>query len=195
MRLGRLRSSLAGLRGYRRESRAPAFLRLARFFFPVPRRRTRGNRGNQPFGDCGNLVDRAVERDLIGARWPIHAAQLTDELKGGCADLIWGRGRLKVREGLDIPTHARLLDLAYKKSAPLAGPAILPECVLITAYEHALTGKFGQYKAYAAYAQGAPFPAGTVVTAAPLGLLQTIRCPFDRYMVGALWVMGVGFPI
>lgn len=94
------------------------------------------------------------------------------------------------------------------------GPA--DEDGLISAYEQALSGEFGRYRAFAfgaglllavpvglasalfglwqksiLHGAGALL-AGTVVTVAAFELLPTIWFPFDRYPVGALWVMGGG---
>src|SRR5207248_9490257 len=58
------------------EPEPPALLRLSRFLFPVPRRRGRRQRPDQPLGGFGHFVDRTVEDLVVRARRTIRAAQL-----------------------------------------------------------------------------------------------------------------------
>src|SRR6185503_1873154 len=73
--------------------------------FPIPRRRTGGQRLDQPFGGGGDLVNRAMEDGFVRLRRPVHAAQLPHELDGRRPDLILGRRRSEIGEGFDVPAH------------------------------------------------------------------------------------------
>jgi hypothetical protein len=60
---------------------------------------------NQPMSGFGHFIDRPVECNVVRSRGAIHAAQLSNELKGGRADLIVGGGWTKIGERLDISAH------------------------------------------------------------------------------------------
>src|SRR5690349_1755952 len=63
------------------EALARPFLRLARFLFAIARRRRRLERSDQLRRGRRHLVDREIERGLVGPRGPRGAAQLSNELK------------------------------------------------------------------------------------------------------------------
>src|SRR4029077_9588548 len=52
-----------------------------------------------------NLVDGAVECDLVRLGRSREAAQLSDELERGSTDFFVRRRRFEVMEGLDVPAH------------------------------------------------------------------------------------------
>jgi hypothetical protein len=121
--------------------------------------------------------------------------------------LTAGYGAIKFGDFYDPPAFTM-----FNTSAPTN------EDALIAAYEQALTGEFGRYKAYTfvtglilavmlglasslvglwrrslLHGAGA-FVAGVVVTVAAFELLPSIWFPFDRYAVGFAWVVS-GFPL
>jgi len=55
---------------------------LSSLLFPIPRRRTRSQGVDQSMRGRSHVVDGAVERGLVGARWTIRPTQLADELNG-----------------------------------------------------------------------------------------------------------------
>ena len=63
-------------------------------------------RVQQVRGGVRDLVDRAVERLLVGLRRLREAADLADVLQRGGADLVLGRRRLEVVERADVAAHA-----------------------------------------------------------------------------------------
>src|SRR5947209_1719633 len=58
----------------------------------------------------GDALDGVRERFLVGAGGLTEATDLADVLDGGCADLLFGGGRIKVVEGADVSTHAASVD-------------------------------------------------------------------------------------
>jgi len=52
-----------------------------------------------------HLIDGAVERDLIGFGGPADAAELANELQGGCADFPVRGWRFEVMQCLDASAH------------------------------------------------------------------------------------------
>ena len=62
--------------------------------------------GQQMQRGVGDLVDRARERLLVGARGLGEAADLPHVLKGGRSDLVLGGGRIEVVESSDVSAHA-----------------------------------------------------------------------------------------
>jgi hypothetical protein len=82
-------------------------VRLAPLLVPVPRRRFGVQRMDQAMGGRGNLIHRAIERLFVLLRRPRCPAQLAHELERRRPDLVIRRGRLEVRERLDVATHAR----------------------------------------------------------------------------------------
>jgi hypothetical protein len=57
----------------------------------------------------GHVIDGAIERRFVGARWSIRAAQLPDELESRCSDFVIRGRRFEVRERLDISAHETIL--------------------------------------------------------------------------------------
>ena len=53
----------------------------------------------------GHLLDGPVKGLLVCLGGPRKTTQLPDKLQGGRPDLGIYRGRLKVMQGLDVPTH------------------------------------------------------------------------------------------
>lgn len=126
----------------------------------------------------------------------------------GVLGLASGYGAIRFGEFYDPPAFTMF---------NAAGP--VDENKLEAAYGEALRGEFGRYKAFAAgtgillavllglasalfglwqrsipHGAGA-FLAGAALTVLVFQLLPTIWFPFDRYPVGALWVMGAGLPL
>jgi len=82
-------------------------VRLAPFFVPIPRRGADLQLVNETMRGGGDFVYGPIEDGLVRARRPRRPAQLSNELQGRRADLIvcgWG---CKVRQRLDVATHAR----------------------------------------------------------------------------------------
>src|SRR5690242_5617593 len=87
------------------ETLARPFLRLARLFLSIARWSARRKRSDQAFGGSRHFFDSTIERVFVGTRRLIHPAQFADELQRRRADFGSGRGRLEVREGLDVAAH------------------------------------------------------------------------------------------
>jgi hypothetical protein len=120
---------------------------------------------------------------------------------------IVGYGALRFDEFYQAPAFSRF-------GAPAAH-----ENVLIAAYEQALRGEFGRYRAFTMAAgfslaillgvtaalfglwqksvlHGAgALVGGTALTMVAFELLPVVWFPLDRYPVGALWLMGGGVPL
>jgi hypothetical protein len=126
----------------------------------------------------------------------------------GALGLASGYGALRFGEFYDPPAFTM-----FNAAGPVDGDTLL------AAYDEALTGEFGRYKAFAfgagillavllglasglfglwqksiPHGAGA-FLAGAALTIVVFELLPTVWFPFDRYPVGALWVMGGGLPL
>jgi hypothetical protein len=94
----------AALRG---EADAGALPRLLGFDGAVPGRRTSMERINEHAGNLRNLAHRLLEGSLIDLRGFAEAADLAHKLERGCADLLVGRGRLKIEKRSNVTAHAR----------------------------------------------------------------------------------------
>src|ERR1700761_5574824 len=69
-----------------------------RFFHFAILRRGRGFQVREKAGrDCGNLIDRGVERRFIAFGWLRKAADFADKLDGGSADLFFGGWGIEVK--------------------------------------------------------------------------------------------------
>jgi hypothetical protein len=73
--------------------------------FAIPRRRVRVQRVNELVRRHRHVFDGLVERGLIHFRRLGGSTELANELERGCANLIVGRGWLKVGERFDVPAH------------------------------------------------------------------------------------------
>ena len=62
-------------------------------------------RVKQDFSSSCYIVNRSVERLLIGPRGSIKAADLTHELKRCIVQLLFARGVFGVSQPLDVPAH------------------------------------------------------------------------------------------
>ena len=56
-------------------------------------------------GHPRDILDRAVEGNLVRLRGPREAAELADELEGRRPDLILRGGRFEVMQGFDTAAH------------------------------------------------------------------------------------------
>src|SRR5579872_2245810 len=86
------------------------------FHFAVSRRARCFERGEEPAGGAGDLINRAVECRLVGARGVGVSAQLAHELLRRCADLFFRRRRLEIKQRADVAAHGRLLSLTHAAS-------------------------------------------------------------------------------
>src|SRR5207245_2157868 len=74
-------------------------------------------RGQEPPRGVRHIIDRAVEGGLIGLRRPAEAGQLSHELQRRSADLVLGRGRLEIKQRLDVAAHFSSLPGAGRTSS------------------------------------------------------------------------------
>src|SRR5688500_11718525 len=96
---------------FRRSASAPpfggAYPSFGRLLVPVLGRGGGLERVNQPPGDRRDVLDRGVERRLVGAGRSVEAAQLAHELQRGGADFFVGGRGIEVEEGADITAHGQ----------------------------------------------------------------------------------------
>src|SRR5438093_3267628 len=92
----------------RSESLSRSGPRLGRLGFPIAGRRGGDQRVEQAPRGVGDIVDRAVERGLVGLRWLVEARDLAHELERGGPDLLVGGGRGEVEERSDVSAHDSL---------------------------------------------------------------------------------------
>jgi hypothetical protein len=59
----------------------------------------------QDAGRQSHVLNRGVERHLVGSGWGIEAADLADELKRGVVQLLVGWSMLRVSQLFDVPAH------------------------------------------------------------------------------------------
>ena len=76
--------------------------RLRRLDLAIARRSVGHERVEQFMRGLRHLFHRAAESGFVCFGGPRESAQLADELQGGCADLLLGRGRLEVMQRLDV---------------------------------------------------------------------------------------------
>src|SRR5579859_53910 len=87
------------------ETSRGALTRLASLLFAVPGWGLHGERIDQTAGNHCHVIDRSIERGFVGVRWLRRATEFPDELQRRRANLVVGRGRLEVGQGLDVSTH------------------------------------------------------------------------------------------
>src|SRR5215510_16276112 len=68
----------------------------------IARRCMRVQRRQKPPCGLTDLLDRTVERRLIGLRRLVEAGEFSHELQRGGVDLVLGRGRLEIEQCLDV---------------------------------------------------------------------------------------------
>src|SRR2546423_5868497 len=83
--------------------------RFQRFRLAIARRRVRHQIVEEMMCDVGDFVDRAIEGVLIRVRRFRETAQLPNELKRRCANLVIRRGRRKIMQGLNVSAHKESL--------------------------------------------------------------------------------------
>ena len=70
--------------------------RLRSFFRAVLRWRVRRKRAEKVAGGCRYLGNGGQERTFVGFRWLVEAAELSDKLQRGRANLFLRHGRFEV---------------------------------------------------------------------------------------------------
>src|ERR1700722_18697561 len=80
---------------------------LGGFDVTIARRCVGDEASQQLVRGCRHLLHGALERGLVGLRWPRKAAQLAHELQRRGADLRVRRGWLEIVQSLDAATHVR----------------------------------------------------------------------------------------
>src|ERR1700758_3887830 len=112
---------------HRTEPFERAFLRLAPLFVPIPWGGADLQLVNETVSGGGDFVYRPIEDLFVHARRPRRPAQLSNELQGRRADLIVGGWGCKVRQRLDVATHARA---SCRSSLPESNKIITPRSSL-----------------------------------------------------------------
>jgi hypothetical protein len=90
------------------ETLGRAFPRLGGLDGAIARRSIGDESAQQLVRSPRDLLDRAIERCLIGLRRSIETAQLAHELQGGRMDLLVRRGRLEIMKRPDVSAHGGL---------------------------------------------------------------------------------------
>src|SRR5204862_5198682 len=88
-----------------RESLDRALVGFLRLDLAIAGWRSGFERMDEFVGGCRDFVDGGIERFLVYPRGLAGPTQLANELQGGRADFVGGRGLLEVSEGLNVPAH------------------------------------------------------------------------------------------
>jgi hypothetical protein len=121
------------------------------FFFAVFGRRGCFERVEKTEGDPGDFVDGFEENGLVCFGWFGETADLSHELKGGGSHLLFGDGRIEVKQGFYVPAHTgmtssyhrgreELVRHALKFSLPLWPGTAQPEGGVRTGIDSAARG-------------------------------------------------------
>jgi len=79
--------------------------RFQHFRLAIARRRVRYQSFKQMMGDVCDFIHGAIEGVLVRVRRFRESGQLANELKRRRADVIVGRGRCKIMQGVNVSAH------------------------------------------------------------------------------------------